>query len=247
MIGSSKIKIATCEMQMTNDNKLPPLQSFARLTGFMYFLLIPLGILGIMYVPTLVVDGDLTATVANFRDNEGMFKLSMLAALFIQLVNIALVLMLYRIFVSVNQNIAKMLVLLAMLGVPIALLNEVNHGAILLILHNSGISESLVMLFLGIHHYGVIIAGIFWGLWLFPMGYLVYKSNFMPKIIGIALMIGCFGYLADSFIYILMPNFGFQFAQFMFIGEVMIAFWLLIMGVNEEKWLSLQKIDSSPL
>ena len=128
-----------------------------------------------------------------------------------------------------------------MLGVPIALLNEVNHGAVLLILGSSDISNSFISLFLGIHHYGVIIAGIFWGLWLFPMGYLAYKSNFMPKIIGIALMIGCFGYLADSFIYILAPDIGFQFAQFLFIGEVMIAFWLLIMGVNEQKWLSLQQ------
>lgn len=225
---------------MTNISKSLSRRSFARLTGFMYFLLIPLGIFGIMYVPTLVVDGDLTATVANFRDNEGLFKLSMVAALLIQMVHIILVLMLYRLFVSVNRSVAKILVLLAMLGVPIALLNEVNHGAILLVLYNPDISSSFVMLFLGIHHYGVIIAGIFWGLWLLPMGYLVYKSNFMPKIIGIALMIGCFGYLADSFIYILEPNFGFQFAQFMFIGEAMIAFWLLIMGVNEEKWLSLQ-------
>ena len=225
---------------MANDSKLITPRSFARLTGFMYVLLIPLGILGIMYIPTLVVDGDLTVTVANLRDNEGMFKLSMLAALLIQLVDIILVLMLYRLFVSVNKNVAKILVLLALLGVPIALLNEVNHGAVLLILNSSDISDTLVLLFLGIHHYGVIIAGIFWGLWLFPMGYLVYKSNFMPKIIGIALMIGCFGYLADSFIYILIPNIGFQFATFMFVGEVMIAFWLLIMGVNEEKWLSLQ-------
>lgn len=227
---------------MANINKPIFRRSFARLSGFIYFLLIPLGILGIMYIPTLVVEGDLPATIANLRDNEGMFKLSMLAALLIQLVDIILVLMLYRLFVSVNQNMAKILVLMAMLGVPIALLNEINHGAILLILDNPDISNSFVLLFLGIHHYGVIIAGIFWGLWLFPMGFLVYKSGFMPKVIGVALMIGCFGYLADSFIYILAPNFGFQFAQFMFIGEVMIAFWLLIMGVNEEKWLSLQKM-----
>jgi len=227
---------------MVNINTPTRPQSFARLTGFMYFLLIPLGVLGIMYIPTLVVDGDLTATISNLRDNEGMFKLSMLAALLVQMVDIILVLMLYRIFVSVNQNMAKILVLMAMLGIPIALLNEINHGAVLLILANPDISDKFVLLFLGIHHYGVIIAGIFWGLWLFPMGYLVYKSNFMPKIIGIALMIGCFGYLADSFIYILLPDIGFQFATFMFIGELMITFWLLIKGVNEEKWLALQQM-----
>ncbi|MEE9454373.1 MAG: DUF4386 domain-containing protein [Paracoccaceae bacterium] len=212
------------------------IKNYARLTGFAYFLLIPLGIFGIMYISTLVIEGDLDATIANLWGNQGLFKLSMLAALLVQIVDILLALMLYRLFVSVNRTAAQLLVLMAMLGIPIALLNEMNHGAILLVLNNTDLSDSLVALFLGIHEYGIVIAGIFWGLWLFPMGYLVYKSNFMPKIIGIALMIGCFGYLIDSFIFILNPDFGFKFAQFMFIGEVLMVFWLLIMGVNEEKW-----------
>ncbi len=212
------------------------IKGFARLTGFMYFLLIPLGVLGIMYIPTLVVEGDHDATVANIAENSGMFKLSMLTALLVQIVHITVALMLYRLFLPVNRTVARLLVLMAMLAVPIALLNEANNGAVLLVLGNPELSNSLVALFLGIHQYGIYIVGIFWGFWLFPMGYLAYKSNFMPKIIGIALMIGCFGYVADSFIYMVAPDFGFQFALFLFVGEVMITFWLLIMGVNEEKW-----------
>jgi len=212
------------------------IKNFARLTGFMYFLLIPFGVLGIMYIPTLVVEGDLTATIENIRDNDGMFKLSMVAALLTQLIHVVLVLMLYRLFATVDLTVAKLLVLLSMLGVPIALLNEANYGAILLILDTPELPTSLVSLFLGIHTYGIMIVGIFWGLWLFPMGYLAYKSNFMPKIIGIALMIGCFGYLADSFLYMLIPDFGLHFAQFLFFGELMITFWLLFIGVNEAKW-----------
>lgn len=212
------------------------IKNFARLTGFMYFLLIPFGVLGIMYIPDLVVEGDLTTTIENIRGNESMFKLSMLAALLTQLIHVVVALMLYRIFTPVNQTVAKLLVLMSMLGVPIALLNEANYGAILLVLAPPDLPTSLVALFLGIHTYGIMIVGIFWGLWLFPMGYLAYKSNFIPKIIGIALMIGCFGYLADSFIFILMPDFGFQFAQFLFVGELLITFWLLFIGVNEAKW-----------
>ncbi|MEE9387546.1 MAG: DUF4386 domain-containing protein [Paracoccaceae bacterium] len=223
---------------VTNDTKVAGLsiKGFARLTGFMYFLLIPLGVIGIMYIPTLVVAGDLDATIANISANSGMFKLSMLTALLVQIVHIIVALMLYRLFLPVNRTMARLLVLMSMLGVPIALLNEMNNGAVLLVLGNPDLSNSLVALFLGTHQYGIMIVGIFWGFWLFPMGYLAYKSNFMPKIIGIALMVGCFGYVADSFIYMVAPDFGFQFALFLFIGEVMITFWLLIMGVDEEKW-----------
>lgn len=217
------------------------IKSYARLTGFVYFLLIPMGILGIMYIPGLVVDGDSPATIANIMENTVMFKLSMLTAVLTQITHILLVLMLYLLLVSVDQAAAKLLVLLSMLGIPIALLNEMNYGAVLIILGSEELPNSLVNLFLGMHRYGIMIVGVFWGYWLFPMGYLAYKSNFIPKIVGVALMIGCFGYLADSVIFMINPDFGFEFAQYLFVGELMMTFWLLFMGVNEEKWQAWQR------
>ncbi|NRA86650.1 MAG: DUF4386 domain-containing protein [Rhizobiales bacterium] len=212
------------------------IKSFSRLTGFVYLLLVPLGVFGIMYVPSLLVEGNLPLTIENIKSNEFVVRLAIAASLFIQLIHFILVLMLYRIFKVVNIRIAKIMVLLVMVGVPIAMLNELNFGAVLFIFANAEISNLLIPLFFELHEFGIMIVGVFWGLWLFPLGYLVYKSNFIPKIIGIALMIGCFGYVIDSFMFIIAPDFGFQFAEFLFVGELMITFWLLIMGVNEKMY-----------
>jgi Domain of unknown function (DUF4386) len=93
-----------------------------------------------------------------------------------------------------------------------------------------------VPLFLDLHKYGISIAGIFWGLWLFPMGYLVFKSGFLPRVLGILLIIGCFGYLIDSFAAFLLPNNAISVALFTFWGEVLFPLWLLVKAVNVEQW-----------
>ncbi len=96
--------------------------------------------------------------------------------------------------------------------------------------------EALVALFLGLRHTGILIAQIFWGLWLFPMGYLVFKSGFLPKIIGALLIVAGLGYQIESFILFFVPDFAINLTLFTFIGEFLITFWLLIKGVNVEEW-----------
>lgn len=81
-----------------------------------------------------------------------------------------------------------------------------------------------------------LITQIFWGLWLLPLGYLVFKSGLLPRILGILLIIGGFGYLIDFFIFILFPNFDVTVSQFAFIGELLFPLWLLVKGVNVEQW-----------
>ena len=93
-----------------------------------------------------------------------------------------------------------------------------------------------VMFLLNLHEYGVYIAQIFWGLWLLPLGYLVFKSGFLPKILGILLVIAGLGYLFEVFTFFLLPDLEITIRMFTFWGEVFLALWLLIMGVNVEKW-----------
>ena len=139
---------------------------------------------------------------------------------------------------------AMLMVIFLLLGVPIAMLNELNQFAVLLLLHGAdalaGFTtiqlRALMPIFLDLHQLGISIAGIFWGLWLFPMGYLVFKSGFLPRILGVLLIIGCFGYLVDSFAAFLLPNFGVNIALFTFWGEVLLPLWLLIRGVNVAAW-----------
>lgn len=225
--------------QITNPNKT------ARIAGFLYLLLVPLGILGILYIPTtLVVSGDIAATINNIRANESLFRLGIVSAIAAQLVNIFVVLYLYKLLKPVNKGMAQLMVIFLLLGVPIAFLNELTHLAVLLLLNGADYLavftteqvQGMVAFFLDLHQYGIFIAQVFWGLWLFPMGYLVYKSGYLPRIIGILLMIGCFGYLMDSFIFFFVPDFGITVSEFTFLGEVLLPLWLVIKGVNVEGW-----------
>jgi hypothetical protein len=221
---------------MTITEEMNPNKT-ARIAGGLYLLLLPLGILGLLYVPSaIIVAGDTAATTRNILANETLFRLSIVSALLVQLVNIFVVLFLYKLLNPVNKRMALLMVIFSLLAVPIAMLSEINKAAVLLLLNDADPSLSLVALFLDLHEVGIQIASIFWGLWLFPMGYLVFKSNYLPQIIGVLLMIGCVGYLVDSLAFFLFPDFGMTFSQFTFIGELVLPLWLLIKGVNVEQW-----------
>ena len=221
------------------------IQKTARTAGFLYLLLIPLGVFGMLYIPaTLFIPGDVALTISNILSNEFLFRLSIVSALLTQIVQIFVVLFLYKVLKPVNKNIAVLMVVFILVAVPIAMFNELNQFAILLLLNGTDFltaftapkMQAIVSLFSDMHEHGIYIAQIFWGLWLFPMGYLVLKSNYIPKIIGILLIVACFGYLIDSFIFFIIPNFGVTFSEFTFLGELLITLWLLIKGVNVEQW-----------
>ena len=135
------------------------------------------------------------------------------------------------------------MVIFALVGIPIAMLNELNQFAILLLLSGADYLtafeadqlQAQVQLFLNLHENGILIAQIFWGLWLLPLGLLIFKSGFLPGFLGILLIIGCFGYVIDSFALILFPSFK-PIAQFTFIGELLLPLWLLIKGIKVEEW-----------
>jgi hypothetical protein len=219
-------------------------QVYARVAGTLYLLLVPLGFFGGGYVPSLIVAGDAAATASNILASASLFRLSIVAALLTQVVNILVVLALYRVLKPAHKTMPLLMVVFFLVSVPITMLNELNHFAPLLLLNHADYLtvftadqvQALVPLFLDLHEYGVNIAGIFWGLWLFPMGYSVFKSGYLPKILGILLMIGCVGYLVDFAIFTLFPTANLAVAQFTFIGELLLPLWLLIKGVNVERW-----------
>ncbi|MFQ6062344.1 MAG: DUF4386 domain-containing protein [Methanosarcinales archaeon] len=230
---------------MANRNVETSPLVYARIAGFLYLLMAPLGAFGIMYVPSiLIVPGDVVATASNIMANELIFHLSIVSALIVQIVQIFLVLVLYKLLKPVNKNHALLMVIFILVAVPIAMLNELNHFAVLLLLSGADYLavftidqlQAMMSLFLELHQHGIIIAQIFWGLWLFPMGYLVFKSGYLPRILGVLLIIGGFGYLIDSFTLFLFPKFGVTISKFTFLGEVLFPLWLLIKGVNVEQW-----------
>ena len=139
------------------------------------------------------------------------------------------------------------MVVFALVSVTIGFINKLNQIAALLLLSGADYLtaftadqfQALVPLFLDLHEVGIMIAYIFWGLWLFPLGYLVFKSGFLPRILGILLMIGWFGYMLDFFTFFLFPDFNATIQpvfQITGIGEFLFPLWLLIKGVNVEEW-----------
>ena len=216
----------------------------ARIAGILYLLMAPFGVFGILYVrANLIVPGDAATTANNIMASESLFRSGIVSALITQIIFILLVLFLYRLLKPVNRNHALLMVVLALVGIPIAMLNELNQFAALHLLSGADYLTAFdtdqlhtqVLFFLNLHLDGILIAQIFWGLWLLPLGYLVFKSGFLPRILGILLIIGCFGYLTDSFALILFPGFK-PIAQYTFIGELLLPLWLLIKGVNVEQW-----------
>jgi hypothetical protein len=218
---------------------------YARVAGFLYLLLIPFSVFGILYVPSqLVVPGDAAATASNIIASEGLFRAAIVSHLIGQTIFIFLPLVLYKLLKSVNKNHALLMVVFVLISVPIAFLNELNNFAVLTLLSGSDYLTAFetdqlhaqVMVFLDSRQNGVLIAQIFWGLWLFPLGYLVFKSGFLPKILGILLMIACFGYLIDFLTITLFPNLDVTISQFTFVGELLFPLWLVFKGVSVHQW-----------
>jgi hypothetical protein len=216
----------------------------ARVAAVLYLAMMPFSAFGILYVPSaLVVPGDPGTTSRNIMASEWLFRGGTVSHLIGQVIFIFLVLALYRLLKPVSKSHALLMVVLALLGVPMAFLNELNHVAALTLLSNpqsgaltSDQLQAQAMLFLDLRRSGILLTQIFWGLWLLPLGLLVFRSGFLPKLLGILLLIGCAGYVIDSGTHLLIPGFDATISQFTFIGELLLPLWLLIKGVNVERW-----------
>lgn len=227
---------------MSSNKNLNPNKT-ARIAGILYLTMVPLGFFGMYGHSNLIIPGDTETTINNIIASSSIFRLSIMSALVVQIVNIFLVLVLYKLLKYVNTNYALLMVILFLVSVPITMLNELNQFAALFLLSGADYLNILeadqlhahVMLFLNLHEHGIHISGMFWGFWLFPMGYLVYKSGFLPRILGILLMIGFLGYLIDSIRFFFFPSVE-PIVLYTFWGELLLPLWLLIKGVNLEQW-----------
>ncbi len=228
---------------MTTKEKMNPNKT-ARIAGLLYLIPFILSFLAIFLRQSLIVPGDAATTANNIMASESLFRLSIVSDLIVQTVFVLLVLVLYKLLKPVNKNHALLMVIFFLVSVPIAMLNMLNQFAALLLLSGADYLtvftadqlQALVPLFRDLHEVGYMIAYIFWGLWLFPLGYLVFKSGFLPRILGVLLMISCFGYLIDFFTFFLFPNFDVAINMYTGWAELLLCLWLLIKGVNVEQW-----------
>jgi hypothetical protein len=202
------------------------------------------GLFSIMYVPaTLIVAGDATTTASNIMANESLFRMSIVGSLITQLIHIVVVLVLYKLFKTVNKDHALLLVVLGLVGVPISMLNTLNQVAALLLASgadylkafSSEHLQALMMFFLNMNEQGIFIATIFWGLWLLPLGYLIYNSGYFPKILGVLMILAGIGYTLEPFVRFLLPNFTAIILPVLYLlvmGEIIFMGWVVLKGAK---------------
>ena len=217
----------------------------ARIAGFLYLLTVPLGIFTLLYVPsTLIVSGSAAGTAANIGAHESLFRLGIVSALIGSVIGILYVLMLYKLLRPVSRDIAVLMVVFALTGNPIAMLSELAQLGVLQLLSGADYLsafttaqlQSLAYLFGVLHTQGVNISFIFAGLWLLPLGYLVFRSGFLPRILGVLLAIGGLGYLTDVFAGFLFPDSNLKIGLLTGLAEIVFLLWLLVRGVDAEQW-----------
>jgi hypothetical protein len=213
-----------------------------RTAGLLYLLGSVPGFFALLYVPgKLFVHGDPIATAHNIAAHELLFRWGIFGSLICQAVFIFVALALYQLLKGVDRRYAALMVILITVPVPIGFVNELNSVAALMLARGSSLvpvvdeSQRIAWMrfFLDLRGAGYDLAGIFWGLWLFPLGLLVYRSGFIPKLLGILLMAGCFAYLANSFTSLVLPSFADAVARWMDpvqLVEMVFMLWLLIRG-----------------
>jgi hypothetical protein len=219
----------------------------ARKAGVLYLLLALTAPIGLIYVPgQLIVAGNATATAEKLRASEWLMRLGIASELIHQIIVVFLALALYRLFKSVNENWAVLLVIFgAILPLPILFLNVVNDVAALMLANGGEVFsaftrpqlDSLAYFFIELHGQGIAVTTIFWGLWLFPFGMLVIRSGFIPHFLGLSLMIAGTAYLLSAFAVLVMPSFMqivSRIAMPMQLCEMPIVFWLLIWGARQK-------------
>lgn len=226
---------------------MSPARNPGRVVGFWYLLLVLLGPLRLIYIPNkLFVHGDAAATAANIAAHPLLFRFGMASELLGAVVLIFLVLAFYRLFKGVDQQLAVLLVIVG--GVMPALINFVSvvsdagalmaaqgGGSDFLSVFDKPQRDALVLLFVRLFHHQIVAAEVLWGLWLFPMGALTYKSGFLPRFIGVWLIINGVAYLLLSLTGLFFPDYQdkvFAYSQPALFGEVAMMLWLVIKGAN---------------
>jgi len=216
----------------------------ARLAGLLYFLASLPAPFGLIYVPTkLIVLNDPTATANNIRASESLLRLGIGCELLGSIMFILVVVALYRLFKPVNETYALTMMILILISIPISLLSVVNEvvaltvvsGADFLSVFDTGQLNALAYILMRLHSRAILVAEIFWGLWLIPFGILVIQSRFIPRLLGYLLFLAALGYLASSLTFLLLPDYGpvvDKFASQLPLCELPIIIWLLIWGAK---------------
>jgi len=234
---------------MNSINKTAPVPAVlaqARMAGFLYLIYMVIHIISDVWRDSFIVSGDVVATISNIMAHEGVFTVTVVGDLLAAALFFLAAWALYVLLKPVNKTLALLFLLLNLGGVAIQCSSDLFLFASQLLMNVPDYLnvfevdqlQSLAMFFLDLREKGFTVAQLFYGAWLFPLGYLVYKSGFLSKILGIVLMVHCFTWLSTFFQSFLFPGFtAITYVSYPlgFIAEFGLTLWLLIMGAKEQK------------
>jgi len=215
---------------MTSERRL------ARIAGSLYLVVAVFGGFAELVVRDGTVEaGNAAATAENIRGSATLFRLGFASDLVQATFFLFTAMALYLLLRHVNELVARAMVVFVAVSVAIICLNLLNQFMALHVATSQG-SDALAGLFADMHAAGYLIAQIFFGLWLLPLGYLVYRSGSFPKALGVLLAIGCFGYLIDTFATFLTPGIAESIEPILLapaaVGELAFVIYLLVKGVR---------------
>jgi hypothetical protein len=218
----------------------------SRIATLLYFLNTLPAPFGLIYVPNvLIARGDAIATAINVRNLETLLRLGIAVELWSATVGIFAMVAFYRLFRTVSQKNAMAMIILFLVATPISYLNVLNDLAaitfargpeFLSAVFDQRQLDAFVLFFLRLHNQGLILAQIFWGLWLFPFGVVLWQSGFIPRVIGVFAIIAGFGNVIASAAFLFLPTYAGvigQYATILQAGELAFI-WMLIWGAKEK-------------
>jgi hypothetical protein len=220
-------------------------KQLARIAGLLYLIVGLFGGFAIGYVaPMVYAPGDALTTAANVSANAGLVRASVLADLIQATVFVFLAMVLFAILQDVNRSVARAMVIVVVIATAVMCLNEVFQIGALLVSGEAAYAtgfgaagaDALVLLLMDLYHYGFLIAQIFFGLWLIPLGYLAYTSGLFPRALGVVLVVGGSAYLVDLTLAFMAPDASRQVHGLLAvpptIAEVWMVLYLLLKGVR---------------
>ena len=221
-----------------------PTKQAARIAGAIYLSMILVAPFAMLYVPNkLIVRDNPAATAENILAHETMFRLPIFGDLIGHVIFICLGVALYRLLSSVNKTWALLMVGLVWVSAAVGFVNTLNHMAALIFFRGGEFLsvfdkrqlDALAYFFLRLNSQGTFANEIFWGLWLFPFGLLVFRSGFLPRFLGVWLIISCCFWVALSIIALFFPTYydtAFRWSQPALFSELAIMVWFLIKGAS---------------
>ncbi len=216
----------------------------ARLAGLLWLLMFIFGPIAQIIRDKLFITGDKVTTANNIIANNFLFRIGFVSDLIMMILFLLLPLVLYKLLSTINKNLAAVMVIFAIVGTAINMMNLLNEFSSLQFLSDEGYRKAFeagqlqaqAMHSYNLYLHGYEIANVFFALWLLPLGLLVYKSRFIPKILGILLVVGGCGLFLEVFIHFLFPSFT-GVTTIILIPQTMAEFsflaWILIRGINE--------------